>query len=190
MTSYRPSLSRRRALAGLTGGGLSLALMTASRATTQEATPEFRSFLRIGHPLLGAWQLHLTEVLGDPPTIAIFSEDGTYLEYNKSVRFGVGIGLWLVTSDRSGEVVVNFQRLDRGDDAWPAGTMFASDYVPEPHRFVPGVVSMRLSFELRGSDNTVAVTGTMEIRDANETIIAGPFPTAPVSGTRLVEAPG
>jgi hypothetical protein len=69
-----------------------------------------------------------------------------------------------------------------------AREMFSVDYVPETHAFEPIVVSLRLAFEIATSGSTLWATGSMEVRDGNANIIAGPFGADSLSGVRLVPA--
>jgi hypothetical protein len=178
-------VSRRTTIAGLTGVGLGLILGVP--ATAQDATPVATPDARANHTVVGAWQLAILEDQGHITT-GIFNGDGTYLEYDADPRFGVGIGLWLATGEREVQLVTNYQVLAWTDETEPERKMFSVDYVPEPHAFLPGIVSIRLAYRVHPDEQTMMGTGTMEVRDGTNVIIAGPFGASPVDGIKLLPA--
>ena len=53
----------------------------------QDATPTALA----GHPLIGAWRLDVdTEDPANPPSLAIFHDDGTYLQADADGSNGIG----------------------------------------------------------------------------------------------------
>jgi hypothetical protein len=136
-------VSRRTALTAVVASGLALALGPLP-AFADDASPDATEHSRVDHPIVGAWEMVILE--GHPlPTIGMFNADGTYVEFDPDPRFGLGLGLWIPTGDRTAEVVCNFQRPARFEQEGVERAMFAVDYVPEPHAFLPEVVSLRLS---------------------------------------------
>lgn len=182
-------LSRRSILRHSLGAGFALGAGDAlSRAAAQDATPVTSPTARASHAIVGAWKLVLLDEPSSFPTTAIFSDDGVYIEYDQDIRFGVGIGFWRTFEPHTGEYVVNFQQLASSQESSPEKEHFSLNYVPEGHEFLPGVVSLRVSFEIDPSGNAFTTFGRMEVRDGDGNMIAGPFGTGGIAGTRLVEA--
>jgi hypothetical protein len=140
-------------------------------AATALASPEPTStpvpFSPTGPALTGAWRWQ-----GDEKRVGVFVADGTYLEY--SPGFGVGIGRWRPTGERTADLVIVYQRLAgfSADDE-----VFAADYVPSGHEFRPGETIQRLTVELDMTGKVLTATGTSERRnpDGTEAFPAGPI---------------
>jgi hypothetical protein len=98
MTTSNPvsTVTRRTALAGLSAGGLSLALATTgSHVSAQDAPPSWM----VGHPMVGTWIVDrdvTTET--DSPSIVVYSADGGLLDPSQGVA-----GAWRPTGPRSAE---------------------------------------------------------------------------------------
>ncbi len=180
-----PLLSRRSLIAATGAGALALATWQPA-AFAQDATPEAAGIERADHPIIGVWHADLVDEV--KPSTMLFDADGTFMEYDPDPLFGVGLGLWLPRNDQTVEVVYNVQRPARFEETDPEGKMFAPDYIPEPHTFFPIVVRFRLSFQVRGDGNRFYAFGTMEVRDGEANVLAGPFSAGDVEGTRLVPA--
>lgn len=106
MPTSRPSttLSRRAALAGLSAGGLGLALAAAARpAAAQDAASELAT-----HPIVGTWLVAPRDASGGDDTI-ILGADGSVLQGwaasaagPQGVTFsGPGVGTWEPTGPRT-----------------------------------------------------------------------------------------
>lgn len=178
-------VSRRFALAALGAGGLAISLPNVVAA--QEATP-VQAVPGGDHLIVGAWLLQNEPVPGEP-WVATFSTNGIFIEYMPDPGppdIGLGIGVWLAVGPRSVGVMSNSQALALKPDLEVFREMLDLDYVPQPHEFQSIVVGFRQTFQIRADENHLFVTGSMEVRDGNGAIIAGPFPTGNASGVRLV----
>lgn len=100
-------VSRRNMIRSVAALGMAapIALAAPSVARAQEAaTP----IVLADHPVVGFWEL------SPPGGHAIFHADGTYHEVNP-YGFGVGIGIWRVTGERSADAIIRFP--DQQEDA-------------------------------------------------------------------------
>lgn len=73
------SISRRTALAGLSAGGLGMALVsTAGRVAAQDASPEAMA----EHAIVGTWVLQFEPAPQAPvaPVVAVFGADGSFID--------------------------------------------------------------------------------------------------------------
>jgi hypothetical protein len=103
-TDARTTVSRRTALAGLSAGGLGLALATHGRsAVAQDASAAPMA----GHPLVGTW-MAMTPFGASPETL---SADGSFVAGPPIIEpaadggvqyLGPAIGVWESTGDRTG----------------------------------------------------------------------------------------
>ncbi|MDQ3656926.1 MAG: hypothetical protein M3457_17870 [Chloroflexota bacterium] len=71
--------------------------------TAQEATPTDL----IGHPIVGSWLLDTdVEDPENPPTLAVFTSDGIYVDTD--AEGATGIGAWESTGDTTGELTIQY----------------------------------------------------------------------------------
>ena len=166
-TSTTSTLSRRGALAGLSAGGLGVAL--ASRgALAQEATPNSLS----GHPQIGVWMVE--SPIGR--AIAVYSADGsvvTALAASQAGPQGVAysstqIGTWEATGERGAHLTVVHLLSDQ------AGAYAGSVTVD--------------SFQEVSEDGQTWISGegaSVTIRDAADMVVDVITDGPPASGTRM-----
>lgn len=176
-------LTRRFMIAATSIGSFALAARQKAMVA-QSATPEAIGTSWPDHQIVGVW--HADLVTEPKPSTMVFDADGTFVEYDPDFLFGLGLGLWVPRNDQTVEVVYNVQRPARFEEADPVAKMFAPDYIPEPHAFLPIVVRFRLSFQVRDAGDRFYAFGTMEVRDGDSNILAGPFSAGDVEGIRLV----
>ena len=75
-----------------------------------------------GHPVVGAWVWEAdTAEPAAAPTYSLFHADGTYLEVHP--LFGVGIGVWAATGERTADLTVVFQDIDLASAGAAPGTL-------------------------------------------------------------------
>lgn len=181
---YASLLSRRSMIAATAIGGMAFASRPA--AFTQPATPEVAGTVWPDHQIVGVW--HADLVAGSKPSTMMFDADGTFVEYDPDPLFGLGLGLWVPRDDEVVEVVYIVQRPARFEEDDPVARMFAAGYIPEPLAFLPVLVRFRLSFKVRGAGDEFHAFGSMEVRDGDSNILAGPFSADDVEGIRLIPA--
>lgn len=112
------------------------------------------------HPLVGSWILDTdTENPENPPSLAIFSSDGTYLEVDVD---GTGAGVWDATGDQTADLTFSFH-----DEAGGMGIVRAS---------------------LEVTDDELTATYTLEFVDADGTS-SGEIGPGTAAGTRMEVEP-
>ncbi len=144
---------------------LSLLLVSSSLAIAQEATPSASRVTRYGHPFAGTWEWHNdlgNQAFSSSISYSVIDEDGSYVEYAASI--GVGIAQWQPTGERTAELVVSFQHL-----ASTSG-LFAPDYVPAGHEFLPSVRTYWLTIEVDETGNKVTASGHYQVRFSAESV--------------------
>jgi hypothetical protein len=157
-------LSRRTAFAGLSGGGLGLALggRTKGAAAQEGATS--------AHPLVGTWFLDNGSAnLTDALDTFILHADGTYVEANAdgSVR----LGAWEATGPTTAILAIEAYTRDE------AGAN-------------QGAIVIRLTLTLNPDGNSYTAEGTIE-RIGPDGSVSGQAGPATGTATRMmVEAPG
>jgi hypothetical protein len=127
MTNARrgETVSRRTALAGLSAGGLGLAMTATSGrpVAAQDASPT----ALVGHAMVGSWQMLAGDALGAPsgdPTTATFSAEGTVILTGRPIRpalpglpwtltsFATGHGAWRAVDEQTVDFTVVHVRSD------------------------------------------------------------------------------
>ena len=84
-----------------------LAIGRAPDSTAQDATPAALA----GHPLVGAWLLDVdADDPANPPALAIFHDDGTYIQADPDGSNG--LGSWEATGQNSATLTAVFYGLD------------------------------------------------------------------------------
>ena len=113
----------------------------ASTTTAQDATLGGDLVATANHPIVGSWRW--ANDLQNPADVsyAVIEADGTYVEMYP--RYGVGIGSWEVTGERSGSLTIVFQDVD-----------------PSPNGFAAGYITYRLAVEADQAGNALTATGT------------------------------
>ena len=116
------------------------------------------------HPIVGSWLLDAdSEDPANPPSLVIFSSDGTFIESDSDGS--VGIGAWESTGENTGILTLRF--VDEG-----------------------GMGIIRASFVVAEDGNTLTAEYTIEFVDP-EGESAGEYGPATATATRAeVEAPG
>jgi hypothetical protein len=117
----------------------------------------------IGLPIAGAW--HWAHAAAD--NNVVFNAGGSYLEY--SPDYGVGLGGWRQTGERTAELVIVYQT---PTEPLARDETFAPDYVSTGHTFQPGTLTLRLTIEVDESGTTMIASGTFEQRDAAGTLVS------------------
>jgi hypothetical protein len=146
-------ISRRSALAGLSAGGIGLALANSARSTAaQDATTPAGMA-----PIVGMWQWNSSPDRPEPQTFALFQSDGTYLEWNPVA--GVAIGIWRQTGDLTYDLLFIFPDTDPTFENWG-----------------PGTATFTITLEMDESGNALNAEGTIDVRDAGGvTVTTVPF---------------
>jgi hypothetical protein len=174
-STSRSPVSRRTALAGISGGGLGLVALATSHASAQDASVDIAT-----HPIVGAW------LAGRAPNdigVTLWSADGT-MTNNTGPAIGTGadgalvysdptIGSWVPVSDRGIHFIFTHRMYD------PAGKLVGYGTVEG----YPVVSDDGASFWDDGTQVTVT------IRDANAAVlqVMGPGMTdAGIGGVRLI----
>lgn len=163
MTTHRTdtALSRRAALVGLGAGGLGVAL-AARGASAQDATTDLAS-----HPVVGLWSL--ASGPGTPRAINAMHGDGTITSLNSFG--GLGLGAWQPTGERSIRKVLTFYNIAQ-----------------VPGEFEEGTVTITASLTVDEAGTTMAEESTVEIRAADDTVLAN-FPSTGTFTRMTAEAP-
>lgn len=144
---------------------LVLLLVSSSLAIAQEATPSASRVSRYGHPFVRTWEWHNdlgNRGFSSSISCSVITEDGSYVEYAASI--GVGTGRWQPTGERTADLVVSFQHL-----ASTSG-VFAPDYVPAGHVFLPGVRTYWLTVEIDVTGNRLTASGHYDVRFSAESV--------------------
>ena len=116
-----------------------------------------------GHPLVGSWLLHTDPEPGAPPSTAVFSSDGAYIEVDG--EGGTVIGAWEPTGDTT------------------ANMMFTG-YDPDGSGF-----RIRASIEVAADGQTLSATYTLEFIDPATGNGSGEYGPVDATGTRLTVEP-
>jgi hypothetical protein len=156
---------RRRAIwvlpfAALLLGVVFLPGRSGAPASAQSGTPAPTT---AGHPLVGAWMLD-TDVADpkNPPSLAIFSSDGTYQEADADGS--IGYGVWVPTGDQTANVTIVFNHQEKGSFA--------------------GTTKVRASVTLDGSQTSFTAPYTIELTSPDGTS-SGELGPATARGVRI-----
>lgn len=167
------SISRRStlALAGAMALGLGL-----RHTSAQDATPQDVEIDRRDHPLTGPWRWNWDEVEpGSMVTVGAFDLHGVYFEYDSA--FGVGLGYWQPTGERTADLVLAYQ------SPIPVGFLLdLSEPVPESLLKPYDGRRARSTLEVDVSGNTVTWKAQFVDGDGNDLT---DYFTFEVTGTRL-----
>lgn len=182
MTTHPTSLSISRRTALASAGSLGLVLVARGLiASAQDASPEATPYPMTDHPLIGVWQW--TDPT-DPNNIyayAIFSDEGSYTE-GWSPRWGVSLGTWQATGERTADLVYVQQPREPRDLFDPTQVMEGNALSPD----IAGMSIWRLSLTVDATGNTLTPAGGFEVfDDQGEVIYAQAFDGI---GTRMVVA--
>jgi hypothetical protein len=162
------AMSRRRALAGLATGGMSADLaQTLPHATAQHASPAATAFPMADHPVIGVWAWLDPTDPSNAYAYATFTEEGTYTEA-WSLRFGLALGSWRATGERTADLVYTQQPVIAPD-------VFDPDRVMEGHALKPPTsASMsvwRLALTVDANGNTLNQVGGFDAYDMEGRIV-------------------
>src|SRR5215204_3564858 len=101
--------------------GLLVLGLVSPRTDAQEGTPAAMA----GHAIIGAWLLDVdTEDPSNPPSLAIFHDDGTYLQADADGSNGVGV--WEATGANSAALTAIFHGQDESGNFGGATTVRAT----------------------------------------------------------------
>ena len=156
MTSSRLNLllSRRTALTGLGSAGLSFAVATlAQQAMAQDATSDQPVIPQAGHPLAGPWA-----VQDGPTNVATVSLEANGVCCNYLQDFGMGIGAWRATGERTGELVIVYQYF-----ANDLQVLFEPGSSSPGHEFAPGMYLDRMTAAVDAAGSLVTVAATSDV---------------------------
>ena len=146
-SAFPPSgLSRRAALAGLSAGGVGLALGATGRpAAGQDAGTAT-------HPIVGLWQYDSgwPPQPGDPDwAFQIFHADGTFTTWG-GLNIGTALGIWRSTGERTGELIIIWRDTDPNLGGAEG----------------PGTATFHFDLEVDAADTTLTFSnGTIDVRD-------------------------
>ena len=111
------------------------------------------------HPILGSWMLDADpDDPANPPSLVVFTSDGSYLEVD--AEGGVGVGAWESTGANSGNLTIRFLDSEVG-----------------------GMGIIRASFEVAEDGDSFTAEYTIEFVDIDGES-TGEYGPAPATGTR------
>jgi hypothetical protein len=106
-----------------------------------------------GHPLAGPWAIQ-----DGPTTVATVSLEADGVCCNYLQDFGMGIGAWRATGERTGEMVIVYQ-------FFPSDlqVLFEPGAIPPGHAFAPGIILDLITLELDAAGSQVTVAATSDV---------------------------
>ena len=121
-----------------------------------------------GHPLVGSWMLDTDTADPDnPPTLAVFSADGVYLQHDYD---GIdGVGSWEATGDSTAAMTFHTQ-------------------FPDDEGEYGGSTVVRASIEVMANGDSLTATYTLEFRNTDRTS-SGELGPGEVTGSRIQVQP-
>jgi hypothetical protein len=157
-------MSRRTVLAGLSAGGLGLALTGRNLDTfAQVATPTTAPVPMADHPIIGVWQLdNDLQNPGINLSYAIISQDGSYTEHDVHPR--VINGTWRPTGERTAAVIFIIQSLI------PQGPLDAGE-TPTAYSLTPEYEVWHLDATVEESGNAFTTTGGFEAFNSTGAVV-------------------
>ena len=158
MTLSRLSLllSRRTALTGLGVTGLAFTTL-AKQAMAQDAISDQPVTPQAGHLLAGPWA-----VQDGSTTVATVTLDANGVCCNYLQDFGMGIGAWRATGERTGEMVIVYQYFLND-----LQVLFEPGAISPGHEFVPGLYLDRITLEVDTTGSLVTVVATSDVYAAD-----------------------
>ena len=156
MTSSRLNLllSRRTALTGVGAAGLGLAFTTlAQQAMAQRATSDQPFIPQAGHPLAGPWAIQ-----DGSANVATVSLEANGVCCNYLQDYGMGIGAWRATGERTGEMVIIYQYFPSD-----LQVLFEPGTISPGHEFAPGMYLDRITLEVDAAGSLVTVAATSDV---------------------------
>lgn len=156
---FSTSVSRRRALAGVAGGGVALAT---ARLAAQGTTPVANGT----HPFVGVWMIS-SEGDDGPPEFGVVTADGGFVNYTADGE--VNIGVWAPSGDSTADMTIR-------------GT------IPGEEGSNGGLFVIRVAIEVDATGESFAGPYTLEIMNPDGTG-TGQYGPSSVTGTRLVAEP-
>ena len=134
-------------------------------------------------PLVGSWRLTVSDAEGGFFSLITFNADNTLIDRpGTTPNIGVGIGAW--------------EAIGRDDDDDDDGRRRGSGYAATFDSFVDGDdnaefdARARIRLTLYVRKDKLVGTATVELRSLDDAVLlAGPFPTATLEGTRITVIP-
>jgi hypothetical protein len=147
-------LSRRTALTGLGAAGLAFTTLV-HQVMAQDAPPDLPFIPQAGHSLAGPWA-----VQDGPTNVATIALEANGVCCNYLQDFGMGIGAWRATGERTGEMVIVYQYFP---DDLQVADLFAPGYISPGHEFAPGMYLDRITLEVDAAGSLATVAATSDV---------------------------
>jgi hypothetical protein len=120
--------------------------------SAQDATPAPGPGVAVAHPVVGAWRWENDRLHPGDASFAVVHADGTYVEFYPG--YGVGIGAWEATGERSASLSIVFQDLDQS-----------------PTVVVPGLLTYRLAITADDGGESLRATGTFYLQSPDGAVV-------------------